>query len=129
MLYTVPPFRAPEEGLRTADDQDAAEVVEANEALQFFQQRSREKLTEFAITPENVAAVAQICRRLDGIPMAIELAAGRIRELSADQIAMRLDERFHLLVGGSSPMTHQQTLVCLFVCLSRRCPQGLGVSL
>src|SRR5262249_34560904 len=51
-----------------------------------------------------------VCRRLDGIPLALELAAGRIRELTADQIASRLDERFRLLVGGSSPVTHQQTL-------------------
>jgi predicted ATPase len=71
---------------------------------------AREKLAGFEITSDNVAAVAQICRRLDGIPLALELAAGRIRELSADQIAARLDERFHLLIGGSSPVTYQQTL-------------------
>jgi predicted ATPase len=110
ILHTVPPFRVPEAGSDVPAERAPAEVVMAYEALQLFQQRAREKLAGFEITPENVAAVAQVCRRLDGIPLALELAAGRIRELSADQIAARLDERFHLLIGGSSPITYQQTL-------------------
>src|SRR5262249_39039085 len=67
-------------------------------------------LTGYTITPDEAAAVAQISRRLDGIPLAVELAAGRIRELSAPQIAARLDERFELLTRGASSTTHQQTL-------------------
>jgi predicted ATPase len=110
ILHIVPPFGVPEAGLAAPREGAQAEVVIASKAVQLFQQRAWEKLPGFEITPENVTAVAQVCRRLDGIPLALELAAGRIRELSADQIATRLDERFHLLVGGSSPTTYQQTL-------------------
>ena len=60
---------------------------------------------------QNAAAVAQICRRLDGIPLAIELAAARVRALSVEQIAARLDDRFRLLTGGSrTALPRQQTL-------------------
>ena len=55
----------------------------------------------FQVTAENAASVAQICHRLDGIPLAIELAAARVKGLSVEQIAPRLDERFRLLTGGS----------------------------
>src|SRR5205823_997224 len=65
----------------------------------------------FSVTGENVDAVAQICRGLDGIPLAIELAAARVRLLSVEQIAMRLDDRFRLLTGGSrTALPRQQTL-------------------
>jgi len=66
---------------------------------------------DFAITPDNVDALAQICRRLDGIPLAIELAAARVRMMSAGEIASRLDERFRLLTGGSrTAVERHQTL-------------------
>ncbi len=59
----------------------------------------------------NAAAIAQICRRLDGIPLAIELAAARVRLLSVEQIAARLDDCFHLLTGGSrTALPRHQTL-------------------
>jgi LuxR family maltose regulon positive regulatory protein len=109
-LYEVPPLGVPERDTSAPERTDPAELVEAHEGLQLFQQRAREKLPHFTITRDNLAAVAQIGRRLDGIALALELAAGRLRELSADQLAARLDERFSLLVGGSSTVTHQQTL-------------------
>ena len=56
-----------------------------------------------SLTDQNAAAVAEICRRLDGIPLAIELAAARVRAFSVEQIAARLDDRFRLLTGGSGP--------------------------
>src|SRR4030095_10791515 len=52
------------------------------------------------LTDRNAAAVAQICQRLDGIPLAIELAAGRLTALSVEEVARRIDDRFHLLTGG-----------------------------
>src|SRR5207237_5614981 len=68
----------------------------------------------FALTQQNASAVAQVCHRLDGIPLAIELAAARVRALSVDQIAARLDDRFRLLTGGSrTALPRHQTLRAL----------------
>jgi predicted ATPase/DNA-binding CsgD family transcriptional regulator len=82
------------------------------DAVKLFVERTRAALRGFALTAENAAVVSQICRRLDGIPLAIELASARVRILSLDQIAARLGDRFSLLVsdkrGGQVP--HHQTL-------------------
>src|SRR5947207_4321809 len=68
----------------------------------------------FALTDENAATVAAICRRVDGIPLAIELAAPRLRVLSERQLASGLDERFGLLTGGSrTAVPRHQTLQAL----------------
>ena len=71
------------------------------EAVRLFLNRARAVLPGFELTEDNAAAVAQICRRLDGIPLAVELAAARVRSLPPRQIADRLDGRFRLLTGGS----------------------------
>jgi non-specific serine/threonine protein kinase len=71
------------------------------EAVQLFVERAQATTPSFALTPGTGAAVAEICRRLDGIPLAIELAAARVRVLSAEQIARRLDDAFRLLTAGS----------------------------
>ena len=71
------------------------------EAIQLFCERARLALPTFAVSDANRPAVSEICRRLDGIPLAIELAAPRVRVLSPEQIAARLDDAFHLLSGGS----------------------------
>jgi predicted ATPase len=76
ILHTVPPFGVPEASLAAPMEGAQASVVRASEAVQLFQQRAREKPPGFEITPKNHTAVAQICRRLDGIPLALELAAG-----------------------------------------------------
>ncbi len=82
-----------------------------NEAVALFVERARAVLPEFRLTEHNAEAVARICHRLDGIPLAIELAATRVKTLSVDQIASRLDDRFRLLTGGSrTAMPRQQTL-------------------
>ena len=81
------------------------------DAVQLFIERALAVSPAFTLAPANSAAVAQICRRLDGIPLAIELAAVRLRSLSPEQIAQRLDDAFHLLVGGSrTSLPRQQTL-------------------
>jgi serine/threonine-protein kinase PknK len=86
-------------------------AVESSEAARLFVDRARLTFREFALTGSNAAAVAEICRRLDGIPLAIELAAARVKVLSADQIRAKLDDRFRLLTGGSrSALPRHQTL-------------------
>jgi non-specific serine/threonine protein kinase len=64
----------------------------------------------FSLTEDNAEAVARVCRRLDGMPLAIELAAAKTRVLSVEQIASRLDDRFALLTGGRTTMAHHKTL-------------------
>jgi non-specific serine/threonine protein kinase len=83
----------------------------AYEAPRLFVERAVAAQPAFTLTSVNATAVAQICRRLDGIPLAIELGARRVTALSAEQIAERLDQRFHLLTGGSrAALPRQQTL-------------------
>ena len=82
-----------------------------SEAVRLFVERAAAVLPTFALTSQNAAAVAQVCRRLDGLPLAIELAAGRVRLLSPEQMDARLDDRFRLLVGGSrSVLPRHRTL-------------------
>ena len=73
----------------------------ADDAIRLFAERARTALPTFSLSAANTDAVAEICRRLDGIPLAIELAAARARVLSPAQIAQRLDDAFRLLTGGS----------------------------
>jgi predicted ATPase/class 3 adenylate cyclase len=81
------------------------------EAIRLFTERATAIQPAFRLTPANAAVVAAVCRRLDGIPLAIELAAARLRALSVDQIAARLDERFSLLTGGGrTALPRTQTL-------------------
>lgn len=74
--------------------------LEESEAVALFVERAKQTRPTFALTEANHAAIARICRRLDGIPLAIELAAARIRLLTPDQIAEALDDRFRLLTGA-----------------------------
>jgi predicted ATPase/class 3 adenylate cyclase len=84
------------------------------ESTQLFVDRARAANSSFRLTDENASSIAQICSRLDGIPLAIELAAARAKLLSPEQIAVRLDDRFRLLVGGSrTALPRQQTLRAL----------------
>ncbi len=83
-------------------------------AVQLFAERAASVQPGFHLTAQNAAAVAQISCRLDGIPLALELAAARVRSLSPEQIAARLDDRFRLLTGGSrAAVQRQQTLQAL----------------
>ncbi|HEY4999360.1 MAG TPA: tetratricopeptide repeat protein, partial [Usitatibacter sp.] len=81
------------------------------EAVRLFVDRALAAQPSFTLTPQNAPSVADICRRLDGLPLAIELAAARVRALSVEQIAARLDDSFHLLTGGDKTgLPRQQTL-------------------
>jgi len=84
------------------------------ESTRLFVERARAVNPKFSLSDSNAASIAQICHRLDGIPLAIELAAARSKLLSAEQIAARLDDLFRLLVGGSrTALPRQQTLRAL----------------
>ncbi len=81
------------------------------EAIQLFNQRASSLKTTFIIGPHNATSIARVCYRLDGMPLAIELAAARVKLLSIEQIESRLDQRFQLLTSGSrNALTRQQTL-------------------
>ena len=83
----------------------------ASDAVALFVERARIARADFALGPGDDHVVEQICHRLDGMPLAIELAAARLRMLSVQQIAARLDDRFRLLTGGGrSVLPRQQTL-------------------
>jgi non-specific serine/threonine protein kinase len=88
-----------------------AEEVGAYEAAQLFVQRARSFSPGFTIGERNAGAIARICNEVDGIPLAVELAAALLRGLSVDDIADRLDQRFKLLTGGSrAALPRQRTL-------------------
>jgi predicted ATPase/class 3 adenylate cyclase len=88
--------------------------LEASEAVQLFLERARTVRTDFELTTDNRSAVSEVVRQLDGIPLALELAAARSRVMSAEQIAARLDDRFRLLVSGRrTALPRQQTLQAL----------------
>ena len=92
------------------DDAGVDGLVECD-AVRLFVDRAADARHGFGVTGENVSAIAQICRRLDGIPLAIELAAARTRMMSPPDIARRLDERFRFLTGGNrTAVERHQTL-------------------
>jgi len=83
----------------------------ADDAIQLFTDRARRARPDFAVSDDNAEAVAEICRRLDGMPLAIELAAARVRALSPAEIVETLHDRFRLLTGGArTAVRRQQTL-------------------
>lgn len=92
----------------------AAQLWLSYESVRLFVERARAVKADFAFTDQNAAAIAQICRRLDGIPLALELAAARVNVLTPEQISARLDDRFNLLTQGSrTALPRQQTLRAL----------------
>ncbi len=85
--------------------------LEGFDAVRLFVDRASASRTDFRLTDDNATSVAEICRRLDGMPLALELAAARVRSFSPAEIADRLDQRFRLLTGGSrTALPRQQTL-------------------
>jgi predicted ATPase/class 3 adenylate cyclase len=87
------------------------QVIKETEAVNLFMERAYAVQPDFQMAEANAPVVAQICRRLDGIPLAVELAASRVKLLRVEQIAARLDDAFRLLTGGSrTALPRQQTL-------------------
>jgi predicted ATPase/DNA-binding SARP family transcriptional activator len=106
MLWPVGPLTLPPDGREPVP----ADVA-ASASVRLLVQRARAARPGFEVTAANAAAVASICRALDGMPLAIELAAARLRVLPPEQVADRLDDRFRLLTGGSrTAMPRHQTL-------------------
>lgn len=90
---------------------DPSAPADRYEAVELFVERARAARPGFALSPQTAPVVAEICRRLDGIPLAIELAAARVRVLSPEQINAKLHDRFRLLIGGSrTALERHQTL-------------------
>lgn len=107
-VYRVPSLSTPDEAI-----EDLGRLA-ASEAVRLFVERAAQQLPGFALTSTNARTVARVCRRLDGIPFAIELAAVRLRSLSIVDLDARLDQRFALLRGGSrTALPRQQTLLAL----------------
>jgi len=104
MAYHVPSLSLPSQNPTMED-------LENCEAARLFIDRATVVNPHFRLTTQNTASIAKICQQLDGIPLALELAAARAKVFSVDQIADRLSDRFRLLTGGSrTALPHQQTL-------------------
>jgi non-specific serine/threonine protein kinase len=109
MPFLVPSLRLPDPGRLPNLSQ-----LGTYEAVDLFIKRASLVQPSFSLNSQNAAAIARICVRLDGIPLAIELAAAQVKVLSPEQIAARLDDRFRLLMGGNrSVLPRQQTLKAL----------------
>jgi predicted ATPase/Tfp pilus assembly protein PilF len=104
--YAVPPLQLP-----NAQDLPPLELLTQYEAVRLFIERATEVKADFQVTNDNAPAVAAICVRLDGLPLAIELAAARVRMLSPDALLSRLSQRLRVLTGGAKDLpARQQTL-------------------
>jgi predicted ATPase/DNA-binding winged helix-turn-helix (wHTH) protein len=107
-LYRVPSLAVP-----PGDSLTSEEALRYG-AIALFVERARASDPKFALNDESAPSVAEICRRLDGIALAIELAAGRVRMLPPRQLARKLDERFRVLTGGNrTALPRQQTMRAL----------------
>ncbi len=100
--WPVPPLSLPEDGAPAA-----GAALEESDAVRFFEHRARLVFPSFRLADDNAPAVVQVCRRLDGLPLAIELAAAQMRMLSVGQLAERLDDIFTVLVGGARTAPHR----------------------
>ncbi len=104
-------WRVPSLSLPDLSQAASVETLLRHDAVRLFIERAAAVDSTFAVTAANAATVAEVCVRLDGIPLAIELAAARVKVLSLAQIHARLNDRFRLLTGGSrTAVARQRTL-------------------
>jgi predicted ATPase len=104
-------FRVPSLGIPDPEREEEPEALLRYEAVRLFVERARAVAPGFTLDTQTAAPVARICHRLDGLPLALELAAARVEALTPDALAGRLDDRFRLLRAGSrTAPTRQQTL-------------------
>ncbi|HEV7178663.1 MAG TPA: adenylate/guanylate cyclase domain-containing protein [Candidatus Baltobacteraceae bacterium] len=107
-------YRMPSLAVPSASKHLTAEAARVYGAVALLEARGHAGNPRFAVTDENAAVVADVCRRLDGIPLAIELAAARLNVLSPSQLVQKLDERFRILTGGDrTALPRQQTMRAL----------------
>ena len=105
------PYRVPSLIIADPENLPTLQQLEKVDSIHLFLERAATAKPDFVLTKDNASFVAQVCSRLDGIPLAIELAASRVKMLTPEQIAARLDDRFRLLTGGSrTALPRQQTL-------------------
>jgi predicted ATPase len=95
LVWPAPPLETPPTG------EVAPDVLAGCEAVRLFVERARAVRPDFALTAANAPAVAELCRRLDGLPLALELAAARVRVLPVEELLARLENQLRLLTGGS----------------------------
>ena len=113
-VYRVPSLSLPPDLEVLRDAEDLTHDLLRYEATRLFVERGIKANPQFTLTRNNAPSVVQVCERLDGIPLAIELAAARLKLFTPQQIAERLDDRFKLLTGGSrTALPRQQTLRAL----------------
>jgi predicted ATPase/DNA-binding SARP family transcriptional activator/DNA-binding CsgD family transcriptional regulator len=103
VVWRVPTLAVPDPGRPPAPTE-----LRRYDAVRLFVERARLRLPDFEPTPQNAGAVVQICRRLEGMPLAMELAAARVGALSLEQISGRLEDSLKLLTGGSRTATRRQ---------------------
>ncbi len=104
-------LQIPSLSLPSSNGQVDLDKIRSSEAVQLFLTRAQEFRPDFVLSAANAGSIAEIVRRLDGIPLALELATARLRMLTVEQIAARLDDRFRLLTGGRrTALARQQTL-------------------
>jgi predicted ATPase len=99
--------------------------LQASDAMQLFMDRAHIVNAAVVLDAATGPAIADICRRLDGIPLAIELAAARMKVLKVDEIRARLNERFRLLIGGNRALPRQQTLLARLRSLAGRATNSM----
>lgn len=110
-IYLTPSLDFPTLAAPELEPMPALAELSQFDAVRLFVERAQAVRPDFALSDSNARQVAQICQRLDGIPLAIELAAARMQAFSTGQICQRLDQRFRLLTGGSrTALPRQQTL-------------------
>ena len=108
-VYRVPSLSVLEPGQAPTFD-----AITKSDCVRLFVERASAAQSGFRLTEKNAPSIAQICIRLDGIPLAVELAAARVKMFTPEQVAARLDDRFRLLTGGSrTALPRQQTLRAL----------------
>jgi len=114
VTWVVPPLTLPsqETSSKSANQKNILKQVQDSESVQLFVERARSKNPDFTLTVDNSESIAEICNRLDGMPLAIELASAQVRSLSVQEITQRLNQRFQFLTSGSrnAPL-RQRTLM------------------
>lgn len=119
VVWVVPPFTPPPASLIPEDDEatvslNALTQLRQNEAVQLFLARASEMFGAYDLTPQNALFIARICRQLDGIPLAIEMAVSRLRVLSPAQLAAQLEASLQILHSPYRENTRHQTLDATF---------------
>ncbi len=109
--WRVPPMQHPVVEHPPTEEKELASILLEYDACRLFVERARVQRPDFVLTGHNALTLAQLCKHLDGIPLALELAAARVRSLTLEEITRRLDQRFRLLTGGSrTVLPRHQTL-------------------